>query len=327
TKACRRRKTSHRATRKHAEDGKQAIVPHGQHPEAKKPPVVPHGRDKTTDKYKKIMGQIKELDLGKLRQEESFGFHTLANAETAKCKDEKLKPLQTDYNHALIGFDAALKTGGGNPLSETITQLDGQRDEAYSGLVAQIRNSVHHFDPDKAATAREADLILRKYGNPSALPYLEENGVLHNLIQELREFDNHPEGPIVVSVLTASTDRLTASTDRLTASTDRLTTIGAAEWLERLETVNNQFLEVFSSRNTAQADVVTGASKATRMAVDDAYRAVVKRINALAEVNGETDYISYINALNALIDRQKSVLAARKTANKKKADDDRPDRV
>lgn len=260
------------------------------------------------------MAQIKELDLGKQRQEESFGFHNLANAETAKCNDEKVKPLQTAYTTALSVFDAALKTGGTNPLSNTITELDGLRDDAYSGLAAQIRNSLHHFDPSKVAVAREADIILRKYGNPCALPYLEENGVLHNLIQELRLFHNHQDDnrPDVVSSDIPATDRLTA--------------IGAIEWLERLDVVNTQFLEAFSARNTAQAEVVTGASKAARTEVDNAYRAVVKRINALAEVNGDADYLSVINALNSLIDRQKSVLAARKTTNKKKKDDsdDRP---
>lgn len=263
------------------------------------------------------MAQIKELDLGKQRQEESFGFHTLANAETATCNDEKLKSLQTAYTAALSEFDAALKTGGASPLSQTVTELDGQRDDAYSGLAAQIRNSLHHFDPTKAATAREADIILRKYNNPCALPYLEENGVLHNLIQELRTFDNAEENdrPDIISFAD-------------TPATNRLATIGAAEWLDRLEMVNSQFLAVFATRNTAQGEVVTGASKIARTAVDTAYRAVVKRLNALAEVNGDANYISVINALNSLIDRQKSVLAARKTTNaKKNGGNDRPDEV
>lgn len=260
------------------------------------------------------MAQIKELDLGKQRQEESFGFHTLANAEMAKCNDEKLKPLQAAYTTALSAFDAALKTGGTNPLSNSITELDGLRDDAYSGLAAQIRNSLHHFDPSKVAIAREADIILRKYGNPCALPYLEENGVLHNLIQELRLFHNHQ----------ADKQANVVSSD--IPATDRLAAIGAIEWLERLDVVNTQFLEAFSARNTAQAKVMTGTSKTTRIEIDNAYRAIVRRINALAEVNGDSDYLSVINALNSLIDRQKSVLAARKTTNKKKKDDsnDRP---
>ena len=56
-----------------------------------------------------------------------------------------------------------------------------------------------------------------------------------------------------------------------------------------------------------------------RQETDAAYRAVVKRLNALAEVNGETDYLEIINNINRLIDRQKAILATRKTINAKRA--------
>ena len=36
-------------------------------------------------------------------------------------------------------------------------------------------------------------------------------------------------------------------------------------------------------------------------------------------MNGDTDYLEIINNLNNLIDRQKAILAARKTLNAKKA--------
>lgn len=258
------------------------------------------------------MSEIKNLHLAHLRQEEAFGFHQLVIAETARCTDAKLTPLQTAYTTALNNFDQALKTGGTNPLSEQITALDAKRDEAYAGLVAQIRNFLRHFDPAKVATAKEADLIIRKYGNPCTLPYVEENGVLHNLIQELEIFDN-PEGddrPDIVSLDAPATNRLAS--------------INAFDWLEHLKTVNQQFLALFTDRNTAQATIVTGASKATRTLADEAYRALAKRINALAEVNGEADYIDVINAVNSLIDRQQSVLSARKTTNARKSGSDRP---
>lgn len=261
------------------------------------------------------MAEIKVFDLGKQRQEEDFGFHQLACAETAKCTDAKVTPLQTAYADAFGLFDKALKTGGASIISDQLVELDAQRDDAYSGLAAQIRAALRHFDPAKAATAKEADLILRKYGNPNSMPYVQQNGTLHNLIQDLEAFDagNAPSegggdegGEDILSV----------------AEANRLATIGAREWLDRLKSVNDQFLAAFAERNTAQGNVVTGETKAARQAVDAAYRAVVKRINALAEVNGDADYISVINAVNALIDRQKAVLAARKTTNAKKKKED-----
>jgi hypothetical protein len=46
---------------------------------------------------------------------------------------------------------------------------------------------------------------------------------------------------------------------------------------------------------------------------------VFRFLNALAEVNGETDYLEIINNINRLIDRQKAILATRKTINAKRA--------
>lgn len=87
----------------------------------------------------------------------------------------------------------------------------------------------------------------------------------------------------------------------------------------RLKEANEKFISFFTNRNSQQATIVTGATKAARLETDAAYRAVVKRLNALAEVNGETDYLEIINNINRLIDRQKAILATRKTINAKRA--------
>lgn len=257
------------------------------------------------------MTKIKNLDLTKQHQEEALGFHQLASAETAKCNDAKFTPLQTAYKTAIERFDEALKTGGASVLSDQLADLDARRDKAYSGLAAQIKNAQNHFDAAKATAAKEANLILRKYGVPNPLSYVEENGVIHNIIQDLETFDagNDSGGD------DGGEDILSLSAPASRATANRLALIGAREWLDHLKSVNNEFLALFAQRNIEQSATVTGASTATRTAVDAAYQAAVTRINALAEVNGEADYIDVINALNRLIDRQKAVLAARKTTN------------
>lgn len=268
------------------------------------------------------MAQINGFNLGNLRQEEDFGFHQLVIAETAKCNDEKLTQVQTAYSDALSKFDDALKVGGANALSVPLSGQDEVRDNTYRGLAAHAKNMASHFDPAKAEIARQAELIINKYGNPCSLPLVQESGVLHNLIQDLEAFDNKQEsGGSGEKPEDLSIDM----------NENRLLFIGAREWLEQLKSMNDLFVSLFGDRNTAQAAVVTGASKAARQAVDGAYRNVVKRINALAEVNGDAAYIGTINALNALIDRQQSILAARKTNNAKKKDDpvvpDKPDNL
>ena len=255
------------------------------------------------------MSEIKYIDQSRLRQEEDFGFHKIAIAEMGKCTDEKLAPVYQVYKTAYETFDKALKQSGGeHVLSQPIITQDTVCDKLYRGLNSQVSAMEGFFDPAIAEVARQARIILKKYGNPTALPYLEEAGVLHNLIQELEEFDGVSDSE--------SPDEISA--DEIT--TNRLAAIHIDGWVSRLKTETARFLELFAERNTQNATKVTGATKAARLATDNAYRAAVKRLNALAEVNGDTDYIDVINALNTLIDRQSAIIKARatKSANKRK---------
>lgn len=258
------------------------------------------------------MAEIKQCSLSQLRQEEDFGFHKVAVAETAKCKDAKFAPVYQVYKTAYETFDEALKQGGGeHVLSQPIVAQDTVCDKLYRGLNNQVSTMEGFFDPAIAEVARQARIILKKYGNPTALPYLEEAGVLHNLIQELEAFDGVSDSDSPSEI----------SADEIT--TNRLAAIHIDGWVTRLKTETARFLELFAERNAQNATVVTGATKAARLAADDAYRATVKRLNALAEVNGDADYLDVINAMNTLIDRQTAILKARatKSANKRKKEE------
>ena len=134
-----------------------------------------------------------------------------------------------------------------------------------------------------------------------------KNGVIENLVQDLKAYDNPAGG-----------DR--PEIESVEIEHNRLSAIGLKEWVDQLESLNKRFIQLFSDRNAIQATTITGASKAGREEADKAYRAFVKRVNALIEVNGEEDYLTVVNNMNKLIDYQQTILAARSTrnANKKK---------
>lgn len=259
------------------------------------------------------MTQIKGLDLKELHQEEDFGFHQLMLIETAKCTDAKVTPLHNAYAAAFAHFDEVLKPGGKDPMTAQLLDADNQRDQVYSGTSVQAHNMIKHFDPDKAAIAKVVSDIIDKYGDPRSLPYIKENGVIENLIQDLKAYDNPAGG-----------DR--PEIESVEIEHNRLSAIGLKEWVDQLESLNKRFIQLFSDRNAIQATTITGASKAGREEADKAYRAFVKRVNALIEVNGEEDYLTLVNNMNKLIDYQQTILAARSTRNaNKKKKDDRPE--
>ena len=71
---------------------------------------------------------------------------------------------------------------------------------------------------------------------------------------------------------------------------------------------------------------VKGALKKARAETDDAYRALVEKINALIVIEGETDYQDFVKLLNTEIDRYKREVLNQPSKDKDedKEEEDRP---
>ena len=270
------------------------------------------------------MAEIKKVDFSRFLQNQDFALHALLIAEVKKLSDPKITDLRLIYTEQFTEFDDVLKTGGKSPFSQKLADLDKLQDNMYTGLAAQNRAMLNHFDPEKAEIASQVDIILRKYGNPCRLPYLQEDAVIKNLLQDLETFDNKEE----------EDDRPVIESLEITNVTNRLAKIGLREWVDQLKLRNKDFMDLYARRNEADAAIVTGATKEARDKTDAAYYNVARRINSLAEVNGETDYITVINNINQLLDKELAALAAHRTTTAKRNakkkeetggnDDDRP---
>mgnify|MGYP001097563574 FL=1 len=84
-----------------------------------------------------------------------------------------------------------------------------------------------------------------------------------------------------------------------------------------LRTKENAFLSAVANRTEEESMRTVGIVKQTRQSADEAYRSLVDLVNALAVVNGDAPYATFINHVNVLIDQQKSVLKARATRGAK----------
>lgn len=258
------------------------------------------------------MMTVISFQISNLRQQEDFGFHKITLSILGSCDDPKLSPLITTYQAAFQAFDNALKPmNAENVLTLPISQKNEQCVNLYRGIRLQVKAMELHFDPDLAEIARQAKILIDRYGDLISISYLEQIGGWHNLLQDLEAFDNpgEEEGGTPGTVSTAITHNL-------------LSAIFIDTWVDRLKTELANFEALYKQRNDEKSVDVVGQSKASREATDEAYRAVVRRINALVEVNGDEEYLSIINPLNELIERQKTVLSARKTNNAKQKEED-----
>lgn len=270
------------------------------------------------------MAEIKTIDFSRFLQNQDFTLHGLIINELNQLTNEKLSELKAAYKEKYAEFDKNLKTGGKNPHSKNLYELDKQQDDLYLGLAAQNRSMMKHFNPEKAEIAYQVNIILSKYGNPCRLPYLQEDAVIKNLIQDLETFNNQKE----------EDDRPVIESLDLSDVTNRLEKIGLLEWLEQLKLKNAEFMAAYAKRNEENAAIVTGATKKARTETDMAYYKVAKRINSLVDLYGEEDYLTVVNNINQLIDKELATLAlhrtttAKRNAKKKEEDggkeDDRP---
>ena len=238
------------------------------------------------------MKKITTLNLTRLRTEECFGYLKQVLAETSNLPSEETPVAQTTavnaFDTAFDAFDTALKTSAVNPATASATNADVERNQSWRGINAYVKAMCNHPTADVANAATEAKALFDKYGDPTSLAQTEESGVLHNLLQDLEAFDSAKRTSLALDV-----------------------------WIADLKTKEEAFLTAAARRTESDAAHQVGIVKETRTAAESAYRSLVDTVNALAMINGDAAYATFIDHVNAMIDRQKAISKARSTRAKK----------
>lgn len=251
------------------------------------------------------MKQLSTLNIARLRTEECFGYlkQVVAETENLPIQEETETPsvvsvlstvdsvLKTKVDEFITSYDAfddALKASSTNPATATATATDNARDAAWRGANNYLTAMCDHPTAEVAANAAEAKSLFDKYGDPTKLAQTEESGILHNLLQDLEAFDSTKRTSLALDV-----------------------------WITDLQTKEEAFLAAAAERTEADAARQVGIVKTTRTAAEAAYRSLVDTLNALAMINGDTAYATFIDHVNAMIERQKAISKARSTRAKK----------
>ena len=255
-----------------------------------------------------VMKKIKTISLTSLRVEEIFGYLKLVLAETAnlsgqsgeetepglpevqsaKTANPVMTSAVTTFTDAFNNFDTALKASAVNPATASATDADTARDQSWRAANAYVKAMCSHPTAEVAANALEAKALFDKYGDPTSLAQTEESGVLHNLLQDLNAL-----------------------------SEDKRTALSLDIWIADLQSKEEAFLAAAARRTEADAARQVGIVKETRTAAETAYRSLVDTVNALAIIEGDGDYATFIDHINAMIERQKAISKARSTRAKK----------
>ena len=129
--------------------------------------------------------------------------------------------------------------------------------------------------------------IFDNISNPTRLAYAEEYAKLESLLTQLAEI---PIGTLKISMVDG--------------------------WITELRRRVDAFNELRKTKTQTRSEIETGATKKARIALIDAYRALVDKLNAMLLLSESEAFDLIAQHINELIDTTRATLKAKKTVKK-----------
>ncbi len=234
------------------------------------------------------MKEIYDINIQRMNNGAHFTFvsNILARAEADTAVKGKASELVSNFKAAVAAEDEALKISQKSLLTDEIAKADSDRDALYAGYKKAVEGFLAMPIADMAQAAKILSQHIKDYKINTADQLDKETGLLVNFISDLE--------------------------DKYAAQVAKL---GLTAFVTNLKEANERVRTLTLQRTNEKISITVGALKTARTASDDAYRALVKMVNALALVFGEKDYTAFIDYVNTEITHYKrEVLGKKATA-------------
>ena len=224
------------------------------------------------------MKEIYDINIQRMNNGAHFTFvsNILARAEADTAVKEKASELVSNFKTAVSAEDEALKISQKSLLTDEIAKADSDRDALYAGYKKAVEGFLAMPIADMAQAAKVLAQHIKDYKINTAGQLDKETGLLVNFVSDLE--------------------------DKYAAQVAKL---GLTAFVTNLKEANERVRTLTLQRTNEKIGITVGALKAARTASDDAYRALVKMVNALALVYGEKDYTAFIDYANTEITHYK----------------------
>ena len=231
------------------------------------------------------MKEIYDINIQRMNNGAHFTFvsNILARAEADTAVKGKASELVSNFKTAVNAEDEALKISQKSLLTDDIAKADIDRDALYAGYKKAVEAFLAMPIADMAQAAKVLAQHIKDYKINTAGQLDKETGLLVNFITDLE--------------------------DKYSAQVAKL---GLTAFVINLKEANERVRMLTLQRTNEKMGVTVGALKAARTASDDAYRALVKMVNALALVFGEKDYTAFIDYVNTEVTHYKREVIGQK---------------
>lgn len=237
-----------------------------------------------------MTAEIKTIALSRVNNGAHYNFMSDVSQKAKKNAKvyAKVKDLVDQLAATVLDENGALVMSQKDELSDVISQFDKQREHYFRGY----RNGVKSFRHFPAGAQKQAaDKLWQHiidYGIDPKMQLDRETGLLTNFIEDLS-----------------------------TKFAGLVTLLGLKPFLDGMRAANLKVRDALSNRNTAHSKQAIGAMKNARAKTDQAYTALIKRINAYAEIEGDADYKDFIAEVNTQIKRFKKEVIVKQTSEEK----------
>lgn len=231
------------------------------------------------------MKEIYDINIQRMNNGAHFTFvsNILARAEADTAVKGKAAEQVNNLKAAVSAEDEALKISQKSLLTDDIAKADNDRDALYAGYKKAVEAFLAMPIADMAQAAKVLAQHIKDYKINTADQLDKETGLLVNFITDLE--------------------------DKYSA---QVTKLGLTAFVTNMKEANERVRTLTLQRTNEKMGVTVGALKAARTASDDAYRALVKMVNALALVYGEKDYTAFIDYVNTEVTHYKREVIGQK---------------
>ena len=231
------------------------------------------------------MKEIYDINIQRMNNGAHFTFvsNILARAEADTAVKGKAAEQVNNLKAAVSTEDEALKISQKSLLTDEIAKADSNRDALYAGYKKAVEGFLAMPIADMAQAAKILSQHIKDYRINTADQLDKETGLLVNFISDLE--------------------------DKYAAQVAKL---GLTAFVTNLKEANERVRTLTLQRTNEKIGITVGALKTARTASDNAYRTLVKMVNALALVFGEKDYAPFIDYVNTEITHYKREVIGQK---------------
>ena len=233
------------------------------------------------------MKEIYDINIQRMNNGAHFTFvsNILARAEADTAVKGKAADQVNNLKAAVSAEDEALKISQKSLLTDDIAKADSDRDALYAGYKKAVEGFLAMPIADMAQAAKILSQHIKDYKINTADQLDKETGLLVNFISDLE--------------------------DKYAAQVAKL---GLTAFVTNLKEANERVRTLTLQRTNEKISITVGALKTARTASDDAYRALVKMVNALTLVFGEKDYTAFIDYVNTEVAHYKREVLGQKAS-------------